>query len=64
MDYAAYRQSVAGGSHNVILASIDDLKHQFGGGVPHHPAAIRRFSSFIYHNSNNKPIGLFLLGKG
>ena len=64
MDYAAYRQSVAGGSNNVILANIEDLKHQFGGGVPHHPAAIRRFASFIYNNSNNKPTGLFLLGKG
>jgi hypothetical protein len=63
-DYKTYRSSVAGGSYNVVAADISELYHQFGGGVPQHPASIRRFTGFFYANTTVKPSGLFLIGKG
>lgn len=64
VDYENYRKSIAGGSYNTIKADIEELYYQFGGGVPQHPAAIRRFSAFAYSNTTIKPAGLFLIGKG
>ncbi len=64
LEYASYRSSNAGGSYNVLLAQIEDLYQQFGGGIPKHINGIRRFAHFIYENSIQKPIGLFLVGKG
>ena len=63
-EYASYRSSTAGGSYNVLLAGIDELYQQFGGGIPKHINGIRRFSHLIYSNSVQKPVGLFLVGKG
>ncbi len=62
--YANYRRSFAGGSYNVIMANIEELYLQFGGGIPKHNAAVRRFSHYIYNNSTIKPVALTLLGKG
>lgn len=62
--YAAYRSSVTGGSRNIILANIEELYLQFGGGVDKHINSIRRFSHFVYKKSTKKPVGLFLIGKG
>lgn len=64
VDYQAYRSSAAGGSHNVVLADIDELNHQFGGGVEKHIMGLRRFADFAYNNSTAKPEFLFILGKG
>ncbi|MBM3185277.1 MAG: hypothetical protein FJZ67_03180 [Bacteroidetes bacterium] len=64
LEYASYRSSNAGGSYNVILAQAEDLCQQFGGGIPKHINGIRRFSHLIYENATQKPIGLFLVGKG
>jgi hypothetical protein len=64
LEYATYRSGTAGGSYNVILAQVEDLYQQFGGGIPKHINGIRRFSHFIYENSTQKPVGLFLVGKG
>ena len=64
LEYATYRSGTAGGSHNVILAQVEDLYQQFGGGIAKHINGIRRFSHFIYENSTQKPVGLFLVGKG
>jgi Peptidase family C25 len=64
MSYAAYRGTPSGGSYNVILANIEDLQYQFGGGVPFHPASIRRFADYVADNAGVKPSGLFLMGKG
>lgn len=64
LEYASHRSSPAGGSYNVILAQVEDLYQQFGGGIPKHINGVRRFSHFIYENSTQKPIGLFLVGKG
>ena len=63
-DYAAYRNSVAGGNYNVILANCNELYQQFGGGIEKHINGIRRFSHYIYDLANEKPVGLFLMGKG
>jgi hypothetical protein len=63
-NYAAYRESVPGGSYNVLNANVEDLYWQFGGGVEKHIIAIRRFSKYLYDNSTLKPLGLFILGKG
>jgi hypothetical protein len=64
MAYKNYRQSIAGGSYQVIDAEASELYLQFGGGIPKHINGIRRFSHFIYNQSTKKPSGLFLIGKG
>lgn len=62
--YAAYRSSLEGGGYNVVSANIEELYLQFGGGIPKHNAAIRRFAHFGYKKSVLKPVALTLLGKG
>ena len=64
IEYAAYRSSNAGGSYNVVLAQIEELYQQFGGGIPKHINGVRRFAHFMFENSTQKPVGLFLVGKG
>lgn len=63
-DYKNYRNSIAGGVHNTVFLSIEELYHQFGGGIQNGPAGIRRLVDYIYNQSAQKPVGLFLLGKG
>lgn len=63
-DYKLYRESPAGGSHNVVLLDADELALQFGGGVPKHPYGIRRMVKYAYENTTVKPTHLFLVGKG
>lgn len=64
VNYQSYRQSISGGSHNAILVDVDQLYHQFGGGVEKHVIAIRRFSQFAYDQATQKPVGLYLMAKG
>lgn len=64
IEYSNYRKSAAGGSYNVVLSDIDELYHQFGGGVPKHVMGLRRFAHYAYNQSTEKPRFLFLLGKG
>lgn len=61
--YAAYRSSLAGGSQNVVLANISDLRDQFAFGVNGHPNAIKKFSAFLMNNYPSNPKNLFLIGK-
>jgi hypothetical protein len=63
-EYSDYRKSAAGGSYNVILANVEELYLQFGGGIPKHINGIRRFAHHIFKQSTEKPVGLFLIGKG
>ena len=63
-DYANYRSGAAGGSHNVQMINVEELYHQFGGGVPKHIMGIRRFAHFAYATAVEKPDNLFFLGKG
>ncbi len=64
MAYKDHRESNAGGGYNVVLANVNELYQQFGGGIEKHINGIRRFSHFIYASSTVKPVGLFLIGKG
>jgi len=64
LNYAAHRSSPQGGAYNVVMANINELYQQFGGGIEKHVNSVRRFSHFVYNNSTVKPVGLFLLGKG
>jgi hypothetical protein len=63
-EYKSYRESQAGGSYNVLLANVEELYMQYGGGVHGHALGIRRFSHQVYNQTNSKPVGLFLIGKG
>ena len=62
--YASYRISPDGGGYNVILANVKELYQQYGGGIPVHINGIRRFAHHMYDLATNKPVGLFLMGKG
>ena len=64
IEYATYRSSILGGDYNVILSKTDELYQQFGGGIPKHINGIRRYAHFIYSLANEKPVGIYLLGKG
>jgi hypothetical protein len=61
--YALYRQTNFDNPHNVILADVEELYDQFGGGVRQHPMAIRNFLRWVYDQASIKPRALFLLGK-
>ena len=63
-NYAAYRNSILGGQHNVLLADIEELYLQYGAGIPKHVLAIRNFVKDIHASAPIKPVGLFLFGKG
>ncbi len=63
-EYAMYRQSLSGGSHNVVLVNQKELSFQFGGGVEKHIVGIRRFVHFAYLEATEKPTNLFIIGKG
>jgi hypothetical protein len=62
--YASYRLSPDGGNYNVIFANVKELYQQYGGGIPAHINGIRRFAHHMYDLATNKPVGLFLMGKG
>ncbi|MCE3277971.1 MAG: hypothetical protein K0S44_162 [Bacteroidetes bacterium] len=61
--YKVYRSNLAGGSHYVILADIDELYDQFAYGLVKSPLAIRGFADQLLDVSSTPPAGLFLLGK-
>lgn len=61
--YAAYRASIAGGSHNVLVEDIEELYDQFAYGIPKHPFAIRHFAEFCLDVFPSPPQNLFLIGK-
>lgn len=63
-EYAEYRRSPQGGNYSVILADVDELYFQFGGGIKKHINGIRRFANFIDHQTSSGLAGLFLMGKG
>jgi hypothetical protein len=62
--YKDYRSSTDGGSYNVVMANIEELYMQFGGGIEKHNASIRRFAHFAYTKAERKPAALTILGKG
>ena len=58
-NYASHRSSSIGGGYNVVLAEVQELYQQYGGGIPKHINGIRRFAHHMYDASENKPVGLF-----
>ena len=64
--YKNYRESVQGGSHDVIVAHIDELYDQFAWGIEKHPMAIKNYINYIYNKSPNseKPEFVNIIGKG
>jgi len=61
--YAAYRNSVAGGSYNALVVDVADLYHQYGSGIEKHALGIRRFISDITTSWTEIPKALFFIGK-
>lgn len=62
--YANYRQTSLANPCNTVLANVEELYDQFGGGIRKHPLAIRNYLRFVYNNAPSRPKGLFLVGKG
>lgn len=63
--YAAYRASAAGGSHDTLTVTMQQLFDQFSYGE-RHPLAIRRFADHLLGQSNGwakRPQFLLLLGR-
>lgn len=60
-EYAAYRNSIAGGGYDTLLVFVDDLVNQFHYGE-FSSNSIRRFSSFMGTSSREKH--LLLIGSG
>ncbi len=61
--YGAYRQTLQGGSHDVIVSTIEELTDQFAYGIQKHPLAIRNFCRFLIDSLPTPPKNLFLIGK-
>jgi hypothetical protein len=61
-NYATYRASAAGGSHQVVVLDVEDLYEQFAYGIQRHPLALRNFGHFIKQNWTN-PKFVLLIGK-
>jgi len=63
-NYKTYRESVNGGNYPTTVAFFSELTDQFGGGIPLHPAAIRRYVHLMHNVTTVKPAALLLIGKG
>lgn len=61
--FANYRETAAGGSHNVVIADIEDLYDQFAYGIPTHPRAVRGLVDYAFNVWPADPEYLFLIGK-
>jgi len=61
--YKNYRSGISGGSHNVLVADVEDLYDQFGYGIPKYPFSIRHFADFCVDQFPSLPQNLFLIGK-
>jgi len=62
-EYAQYRETNPFNRYNTIVADVDQLYDEFGGGVWHHPMAIRRYLKYVYDHAPTRPQALFLIGK-
>lgn len=62
-EYADYRRTSPKNPMPVLVVDVDDLYDQFGGGIPKHAFAIRRFARFLLNTWSSDPQALFLMGK-
>ena len=58
IDYGAYRSS----NYDTVVVNIEELYHQFGGGIYLHPLSIKRFMEMTMNEWNSWPSHLFLVG--
>jgi len=63
MAYGAYRSGQAPNPVPTVVADVDELYDQYGGGVPKNALAIRSFARHLFNTWDTKPQGLFLIGK-
>lgn len=63
MQYATYRETNFHNRYNTVVADVEQLYDQFGGGVRQHPLAIRNYLRYVYDHAPAKPQALFLVGK-
>jgi hypothetical protein len=61
--YASDRENSQRHPLNTVVADVDELYDQYGGGIPKHPLAIRAFCRDMYDSWDEDPEGLFLIGK-
>ena len=61
--YANYRSSAAGGSHNVLVVNSLELYDQYAAGISKHVLGIKRFCDHMINSWPGKPAYLFLIGK-
>jgi len=59
IDYSSYRSS----QYDTAVINIEELYHQFGGGIYLHPLSIKRFIKMTMDEWNTWPSHLFLIGK-
>lgn len=64
LQYATYRNSMAGGNYEVITAPIESLYEQFAYGINKHPLAIRNFAHYLKDSLANPVSAIFIIGKG
>jgi len=62
--YKNYKESVAGGSFQVVVAYMDELQEMFCYGHPKHPLAIRKFLQWSQLWGGKVPKHALLIGKG
>jgi hypothetical protein len=62
-EFAAYRESAAGGGHKVTIVDVNELYEQFAYGVRFHPIAVRNFLHYAEKNWPNLNFA-FIIGKG
>jgi hypothetical protein len=63
-EYKTYKESPAGGSHQVVVAYMDELQEFFGYGQPKHPIAIRKYLQWSQTWSGVSAQHALLVGKG
>jgi hypothetical protein len=61
--YAQYREQHPRNRYHTVVADVDELYDQYGGGVPKHGHAIRGFCRHVLDAWDTDPQGLFLIGK-
>ena len=61
--YANYRENQSPNRYNTLVADVDELYDQFGGGIPKQAYAIRAFCRYLIQQWSTRPRALFLIGK-
>ncbi len=64
LDYKLFRESSAGGNHQVSTIDITELYEQFAWGIETHPLSIRTFINYALENWAISPQYILLVGNG